>query len=506
MFILKTLKISFVAACMLVSPLTFAKSVGTVTFKTGNPTITHADKTTSAAEKNTVLNAGDTIDTGNGRLQLSLIDGGKVSLQPNTVYKINKYEFSGKEDGSEYAFTELVKGGLRTVSGLIGHKNRDRYQLKTAVATIGIRGTEFTVNFYNNQLLMTTNHGSVDVCNQGGCLNALSGITIGVAGIGAAPKFSKTAAVAAVTPPATTKLAFAANDRITDTGTPLVIANSVAAMIPVTGPGNNPGTDPGNNPGAGDDDDDDIYDALFVLTQESNGLHDNGTLSGSVVLDTNNRITEILDDNSQVNYSFNNALGDVYQDQYVTLGLSSGVATNSLNVSTNLIDFQGIVGQFTDSSNLLNLASLTTPVTYNVLGSTGATAVTNTLGIISATTGSSNAVTGNLTVNFNTLAFGYNLNNIAVSNNTFSITGSGLSLTAGNSTFNATGTVTETSGALPNLLTCLLSCTGNLSGGNVVQGAFFGPNAERAGLQYSFTTTTIGNVTGSVVLGAPPIQ
>ena len=176
------------------------KSVGTITFVTGDANIIHADKTSVKAAKNDALNAGDAIETKNGRLQLSLIDGGKVSLQPNTVYKINKYEFSGKEDGSEFAFTELIKGGLRTVSGLIGHKNRERYQLKTAVATIGIRGTEFTVNFNDNQLLMTTNHGSVDVCNAAGCLNAMTGQSIIVAGIGTAPKPSGKAARASVAP------------------------------------------------------------------------------------------------------------------------------------------------------------------------------------------------------------------------------------------------------------------------------------------------------------------
>ncbi len=67
---------------------------------------------------------------------------GKVSLQPETIYKINQYSFSGEEDGSEYALTELmIKGGLRTISGLIGHKNRERYQPTTPAATIGIRGS-----------------------------------------------------------------------------------------------------------------------------------------------------------------------------------------------------------------------------------------------------------------------------------------------------------------------------------------------------------------------------
>ena len=124
------LKAGVFAITLAISQLAFAKAAGTVTFKTGNATITRTDKSVTQATKDAKLNAGDTIETKDGRLQLALIDGGKVSLQPNTIYKINKYEFSGKEDGSEYAFTELIKGGLRTVSGLVGHKNRDRYQLK----------------------------------------------------------------------------------------------------------------------------------------------------------------------------------------------------------------------------------------------------------------------------------------------------------------------------------------------------------------------------------------
>ncbi len=162
-------------------------------------------------------------------MQLALIDGGKVSLQPNTIYRINKYEFSGKEDGTEYGFTELIKGGLCTISGLIGHKNRDRYQLKTAVATIGIRGTEFTVNFNDNNLLMTTNHGSVDVCNEGGCLNATTGQSIEVTGAGAKPKPSGKKAKAAAAPPESSKPVFA-------TGESVNVASLVATTVATAPP------------------------------------------------------------------------------------------------------------------------------------------------------------------------------------------------------------------------------------------------------------------------------
>ena len=148
------IKASIFGALVFSAQLAFAVPAGSVTFKSGDATITHADNTVVPAEKSASLNEGDTIETKNGRVQLAFINGGKVSLQPNTIYKINKFTFSGKEDGTEYNFTELVKGGLRTISGLIGHKNRSHYQVKTVVATIGIRGTEYTA-FFDSTLTMT---------------------------------------------------------------------------------------------------------------------------------------------------------------------------------------------------------------------------------------------------------------------------------------------------------------------------------------------------------------
>ncbi len=46
-----------------------------------------------------------------------------------------------KENNS--ALFSLLKGGLRTFTGLIGKLSPQRYQMRTAVATIGIRGTGY---------------------------------------------------------------------------------------------------------------------------------------------------------------------------------------------------------------------------------------------------------------------------------------------------------------------------------------------------------------------------
>lgn len=50
---------------------------------------------------------------------------------------------SESEGETSRAFFRLVKGGFRSVSGLIGKVNQDDYRVSTPVATIGIRGTRY---------------------------------------------------------------------------------------------------------------------------------------------------------------------------------------------------------------------------------------------------------------------------------------------------------------------------------------------------------------------------
>lgn len=134
------------------------------------------------------LNTGETINTGDGRAQLRFADGAMMSLQPNTEFRIDDYNFSGKNDGSEKGFFSLLRGGLRTISGYIGKGNRDAYKVTTSVATIGIRGTEWSGNLTpgtnpeDTRLDLGTGEGAIEVCNAGGCIVVASGESAVVTG------------------------------------------------------------------------------------------------------------------------------------------------------------------------------------------------------------------------------------------------------------------------------------------------------------------------------------
>ncbi len=482
------IKIFLLGIILSIPQLSFAKSAGLVTFVTGDATITHADKSTISAAKNAELNSGDTIETRDGRLQLSLIDGGKVSLQPNSIYKINKYEYSGSEDGSEYGFTELVKGGLRTISGAIGHKNRDRYQLKTAVATIGIRGTEFTVNYNNNNLLMTTNYGSVDVCTANGCLNAITGQSIEVAGAGNAPKRSLKAATAAAASPnsSSTKPVFASSDLINDAGFPSVVAanlplandNPTPPVTPVT-----PVTPvlpvlpvlPVINSVVGN--------ALFIAT-DSTGSLVNDVYRASLTFDGAGNLINV-ENNPSIKIkplSFNSLNKN---DTIISWGQASAGSfkANGNNFAINQADY--IAGV---APNPAIISSLTG--TYNVFASTAPFIVSNGL---SLPIGAINTVTGPLVFDFRNGTYNYNLN-VPTTIDTFILSGSGIGLNASNPTFESAGSVTSTG------LTCATGCSGALNTGKLVQGSFYGANGERAGLQYGITPVFGSAIYGGAVL------
>lgn len=127
--------------------IAFGQNVASVDFAIGNPTVTSPDGRTLALGKGTNVRVGDLISTGKGRVQLRFADGAQMALQPDTDFKVEQFRFAEKGEGDDSVLMNLVKGGMRTITGLIGRTNRTNYALKTPSATIGIRGTEFTAEF-----------------------------------------------------------------------------------------------------------------------------------------------------------------------------------------------------------------------------------------------------------------------------------------------------------------------------------------------------------------------
>ncbi len=87
---------------------------------------------------------GDTLVTrSNAYAILVFKDKSRVSLQANTVFRVDAMKFEEEKPKESTALFSLLRGGLRTITGLIGKLNPRKYSMRTTVATIGIRGTGY---------------------------------------------------------------------------------------------------------------------------------------------------------------------------------------------------------------------------------------------------------------------------------------------------------------------------------------------------------------------------
>lgn len=165
--------------------ISYSAGSAQIDFVAGSVMALNSAGTQRPLTKGAEVSNGDTIRTGDGgRAQVRFSDGALISLQPSTEFRIDNYQFSNKPDGQEKGFFSLIKGGMRTITGLIGRSNRDNYKVTTSVATIGIRGTEYTagLNPAGEKLLVHTGEGLVEVCNSAGCVLLAAGESGAVGG------------------------------------------------------------------------------------------------------------------------------------------------------------------------------------------------------------------------------------------------------------------------------------------------------------------------------------
>jgi hypothetical protein len=97
--------------------------------------------------KSEVENGDTLVSEKNTYAQIRFVDNSEITLKPGTTFRIENFSYdAGKPDGDSAAFS-LVKGGLRSITGLLGKRNKEKFSLKTPSATIGIRGTTFVAQY-----------------------------------------------------------------------------------------------------------------------------------------------------------------------------------------------------------------------------------------------------------------------------------------------------------------------------------------------------------------------
>ena len=144
MFNIQAMYRSILAFLLVVLPFTVcAQEVGKIRYTRGAVTLQKADGSDARlAGKDDLILQGEVIKTGPRSFAIiNLQDDTKMTLRPKTTFAVE--EMNAKKDNKASALLRLFRGGLRTVTGFISKFNPNGYRIRTAVATIGIRGTEF---------------------------------------------------------------------------------------------------------------------------------------------------------------------------------------------------------------------------------------------------------------------------------------------------------------------------------------------------------------------------
>ena len=81
---------------------------------------------------------------------LQFEDGAKVTVRPDSTLIIEAYLYNG--DDNDEATLSLVEGGLRVITGAMAKSNPENYKVRTPVALMGVRGTEFSVVLCGDQV------------------------------------------------------------------------------------------------------------------------------------------------------------------------------------------------------------------------------------------------------------------------------------------------------------------------------------------------------------------
>lgn len=150
--------------------------VGKVTEISGSA-VAMQDATPRALKKGADIHIGDVLSTArDSRLQIKMSDEAEFALGERSVFVVQEYFL--KQDGKEgNAVVRLMSGAVKAVSGKIAQLETHPFQMRTEVATIGVRGTEFWGGMLDgvhqfallsgNAIIVENKAGRVEITNPG---------------------------------------------------------------------------------------------------------------------------------------------------------------------------------------------------------------------------------------------------------------------------------------------------------------------------------------------------
>lgn len=128
-----------------------------IDFLVGDVSIKQRGSSSSKAQRGQVVNAGDTIETGQKSMAVVTTGGNKITVREKTKIQLSESTDSAGKYGSLSVFAGNVNCKMDKLK-----KRGGRYDVNSASAVAAVRGTEFDVSVADNgATLLNVNEGSV---------------------------------------------------------------------------------------------------------------------------------------------------------------------------------------------------------------------------------------------------------------------------------------------------------------------------------------------------------
>lgn len=174
------------------SPTFAADAIGQVVWVRGDVQAIDINNQSRKLERRSPIYEKDTITTtATSTGQIEFTDSSTVALRSGTVFRVDEYKFDRAASKKNKYVVDIAKGGFRTITGLISKTNPANYKVNTPVATIGVRGTDYTI-FYKvgKGLSVKLTKGIIVVSNSAGTVElnaARNRVYAEIAGLRVAP-------------------------------------------------------------------------------------------------------------------------------------------------------------------------------------------------------------------------------------------------------------------------------------------------------------------------------
>ena len=124
----------------------WAQSAGRFIAVVGEVKVLGRDGVERTAVRDGDFQQGESIVTGRDSLaQVRMSDGAAISVRAETQLKLDTFKYTQSGSDDDAVLLSVLKGGLRTLTGLIARARPSSFRVLTPTVTIGVRGTDFEV-------------------------------------------------------------------------------------------------------------------------------------------------------------------------------------------------------------------------------------------------------------------------------------------------------------------------------------------------------------------------